>query len=58
MVCTKTYAERSNLILQQFIDKKTTVYLVEDSLMLNISDTVTSQGILAVVKEHLPMNRC
>ena len=38
MVCTKTYAERSNLILQQFIDKKDVpVYLVEDSLMLNIS---------------------
>ena len=53
MVCTKTYAERSNLILQQFIDKKDVpVYLVEDSLMLNISDTVTSQGILAVVKKR------
>lgn len=53
IICTKTYAERSNLILQQFIDKKDVpVYLVEDNLMQAISNTITSQGILAVIKKR------
>ncbi|HHY14100.1 MAG TPA: 23S rRNA (guanosine(2251)-2'-O)-methyltransferase RlmB [Thermoanaerobacterales bacterium] len=52
IVCSKNYVDNNYHKVKDFMEKKkVSTYLIDNNLMQNISDVVTSRGILAVVKK-------